>query len=324
MIFGEKIMELRKRNGWSQEELAGKLNVSRQSVSKWESSMSVPELDKVLQLSEIFEVSTDYLLKDDKKEDYVPGNPEKQSVRKVTMEEAQEFIRIRKEASLRIPAGVAACILSPVPLFLLNGMAEAGKLAVSEDLASGIGIVILLFVVAFAVGGFIIFGTTLGRYEWMEQEDFELSYGVAGMVKERREAEASSFTRQIAVGVACCILGAVPLLILASVEAEDLVMIIGFVVLLFFVAAGVFLLTNAGLKKGAYEQLLQEGEYTQEEKAASRAVGRIAPVYWCVVTALYVGISFLTWRWHSTWIVWPVAGILFGALSGFVKMRQKQ
>lgn len=68
MILGEKIMELRKRNGWSQEELAGKLNVSRQSVSKWESSMSVPELDKVLQLSEIFEVSTDYLLKDDKKE----------------------------------------------------------------------------------------------------------------------------------------------------------------------------------------------------------------------------------------------------------------
>ena len=73
MILGEKIMELRKRNGWSQEELAGKLNVSRQSVSKWESAMSVPELDKVLQLSEIFEVSTDYLLKDDREEDYVPG-----------------------------------------------------------------------------------------------------------------------------------------------------------------------------------------------------------------------------------------------------------
>ena len=101
MILGEKIMELRKRNGWSQEELAGKLNVSRQSVSKWESSMSVPELDKVLQLSEIFEVSTDYLLKDDKEEDYVPGRPETPSVRKVTMEEAQEFIAVRKEASFR-------------------------------------------------------------------------------------------------------------------------------------------------------------------------------------------------------------------------------
>ena len=59
MILGEKIMELRKKNGWSQEELAGKLKVSRQSVSKWESAMSVPELDKVLQLSEIFEDSNE-------------------------------------------------------------------------------------------------------------------------------------------------------------------------------------------------------------------------------------------------------------------------
>ena len=83
MILAEKIMELRKKNGWSQEELANKLNVSRQSVSKWESAMSVPELDKILQLSEIFEVSTDYLLKDaNEKADYVPGNPDETSVKR--------------------------------------------------------------------------------------------------------------------------------------------------------------------------------------------------------------------------------------------------
>ena len=163
MILGEKIMELRKKNGWSQEELAGKLKVSRQSVSKWESAMSVPELDKVLQLSEIFEVSTDYLLKDDKEEDYVPGNPETVAMRKVTMEEAQEFIRVRKEASLWIPAGVAACILSPVPLFLLQGMWEEGRLTVSEDLASGIGFALLLLIVAAAVGSFILTGMKLDR-----------------------------------------------------------------------------------------------------------------------------------------------------------------
>ena len=63
MILAEKIMHLRKKNGWSQEELAGKLNVSRQSVSKWESAMSVPDLDKILLMSELFEVTTDYILK---------------------------------------------------------------------------------------------------------------------------------------------------------------------------------------------------------------------------------------------------------------------
>ena len=77
MILAEKIMQLRKKNGWSQEELAGRLGVSRQSVSKWESAMSIPDLDKILQMSQVFEVSTDYLLKDEITEEvYVPGNPD--------------------------------------------------------------------------------------------------------------------------------------------------------------------------------------------------------------------------------------------------------
>ena len=65
MILAENIMEERKKNGWSQEELAEKLSVSRQAVSKWESAQSIPDLQRVIQLSEIFGVSTDYLLKDD-------------------------------------------------------------------------------------------------------------------------------------------------------------------------------------------------------------------------------------------------------------------
>lgn len=65
MILADKIMNERKRNGWSQEELAEKLSVSRQSVSKWESAQSVPDLQKVIQMAEVFGVSTDYLLKDE-------------------------------------------------------------------------------------------------------------------------------------------------------------------------------------------------------------------------------------------------------------------
>ncbi len=65
MILADKIIRLRKRNGWSQEELAEKMNVSRQSVSKWESAQSVPDLARILQLSAIFGVTTDYLLKDE-------------------------------------------------------------------------------------------------------------------------------------------------------------------------------------------------------------------------------------------------------------------
>ena len=64
MILADKIIQLRKKAGWSQEELAEQLGVTRQSVSKWEGAQSVPDLEKVLQLSSLFHVTTDYLLKD--------------------------------------------------------------------------------------------------------------------------------------------------------------------------------------------------------------------------------------------------------------------
>lgn len=63
MNLSDRIQSLRKTKGLSQEELADRVGVSRQAVSKWESEQSMPELDKVIALSEIFEVSTDYLLK---------------------------------------------------------------------------------------------------------------------------------------------------------------------------------------------------------------------------------------------------------------------
>ena len=65
MILADKISNLRKKNGWSQEELAQQMGVSRQSVSKWESGQSIPDLDKILKLSTLFNVSTDYLLKEE-------------------------------------------------------------------------------------------------------------------------------------------------------------------------------------------------------------------------------------------------------------------
>lgn len=64
MSFSEKINMIRNHNKLSQEEMADKLDVSRQTISKWESGISYPEIDKLISISEIFEVSVDYLLKD--------------------------------------------------------------------------------------------------------------------------------------------------------------------------------------------------------------------------------------------------------------------
>ena len=92
MTLAEKIMELRKKKGWPQEELAEKLGISRQSVSKWESGASIPDLDKIIVISELFDVSTDYLLKDGIEEPAAKkaGSEEMPALRKVSAEEADE------------------------------------------------------------------------------------------------------------------------------------------------------------------------------------------------------------------------------------------
>lgn len=95
MILADKIIRLRKKNGWSQEELAEKMNVSRQAVSKWEGAQTVPDLGKVLQLSQLFGVTTDYLLKDEIEDEEFTDDVEN-TVKRVTLQEANEFIQWRQ------------------------------------------------------------------------------------------------------------------------------------------------------------------------------------------------------------------------------------
>ncbi len=63
MNIADRIQYLRKQKGYSQEELADKVGVSRQAVSKWESEQSMPDLEKIIVMSDLFEVTTDYILK---------------------------------------------------------------------------------------------------------------------------------------------------------------------------------------------------------------------------------------------------------------------
>ncbi|RGY89473.1 XRE family transcriptional regulator, partial [Ruminococcus sp. AM58-7XD] len=86
---------------------------------------------------------------------------------------------------------------------------------------------------------------------------------------------------------------------------------------------GVNLLVRVGMVKSSYDTLLQEGEYTKEEKLFKKKTDTFSGVYWCLTTAIYLAWSFWTMSWDITWIVWPVAGVLFAALLGVVKMVLK-
>ena len=247
MILADKIIQLRKKNGWSQEELAEQMNVSRQAVCKWEGAQSIPDINKLLQLSKLFNVSLDYLLKDEIEEiEYSmfssndePLIDEQSEKRFVSMEEANEFLKVKEETSGKVAFGVALCILSMIPLFLLASAAENYLLPISEDMAGGLGLVMMLVIVAPAVAIFIQCGMKITSYEYLEKEDIETQYGVTGMVRERRDNYRDIYIKNLILGVIICILSAIPLFSMEIFGGNEFQEILSLCAMLVMVAIGV-------------------------------------------------------------------------------------
>ncbi len=321
MILADKIIAMRKKNGWSQEELAEKLNVSRQSVSKWESAASIPDINKILELSKIFGVTTDYLLKDDLDETVYTDSDENDSRVSVSLSEANEYIESSRAYGRRIGTGVLMCIMSPVPLILLCGLHEesASGLGISAGAVAGIGVTVLLAIVAAAVAIFITSSMKMKRFEYLDKKDFELLYGVAGVVREKRASFERKYIAQTVIGVILCILSAVPLIVAGATGASDAVCILMVALLLAVVSAAVNLFVSSGTVKSCFDRLLSEGEYDAVEKVKNKKIEKIGGVYWPIVVAIYLGWSFYTNNWGFTWIVWPVAALVFGGITSAIK-----
>ena len=227
MILADKITALRKKAGWSQEELAEQLGVTRQSVSKWEGAQSVPDMDKVVQMSRLFGVTTDFLLKDELSEEEPAPEGCDSPLRRVTMAEASEYLALRCAAAPRIAFATMLCILSPVPIFI--GMAEGSDLA--------------------------------------------MILAVCGM------------------------------LFLAGV------------------GAAVFVVT--GVRWAGMQKILQSGDYAPAEKKRSQKEKALSAAYWTLAVAVYLGWNFTTEDWKNTWIVWPVAGVLYAAVLHLYRLFTK-
>ena len=329
MILADKITELRKKNGWSQEELADKLGVSRQSISKWESTQSIPDMNRILKMSEVFGVSTDLLLKDDMEimddRESIDTVETYGKALAVSMEEAGEFLSFRSRSSGRIATGVLLCILSPVLLIVLSGLQAGGIISISEMTACAISLIVMLLMVGIAVAIFVIYSLQGQRYEYLEKEMIDTEYGVDGMVKDRREKYRQPYSIQLVIGIVMCVMSAIPLFLAMLVFGEsEAASSISVGAILVLVAVGVFLIVRCSIVWGSFQILLQEGDYTPESKAEAPKYARIATIYWCSATALFLALSFLTKAWDRTWIIWPVAGVAYGIVAAITSSLRKK
>ena len=312
MILADKIMQLRKKNGWSQEELANQLNVSRQAVSKWESAQAAPDLNKILAMSQLFGVTTDYLLKDDLETEEFAGSDAPAALRRVTLAEAASFLAWRDRASLLIAGAVLLCILGVLALIGLAG--AAGFAGMDENTAGGLGVGALLIFVAAAVMLFVYCGHRNAPYEFLEKEDFEADYGVDGLAQKKLLEGQKARTVLTAAGLALCVLSPIPLVLSAFLAPGDLAKLVLLCLTLLLAGLGAALCIVAGVRKAAADKLLRQGDYSPESKRVSSIVGPVSTVYWLLVTAAYLAWSFLGNSWQISWVIWPVAGVLYAAV----------
>lgn len=315
MNFADKLISLRKKNNWSQEELAEKLDVSRQSVSKWEGGQSLPDISKIIALSQLFGVTTDYLLKEEA-EGVKLDAPAR---RLVTLEDAKTFLVQRRKASKWISIATFLCVLSPLTMLVLMALPEEdiNIFILNERAAGGIGVAVLLVLVAIACALFLHCGLTNKPYEFLETEDFDTEYGVSSMARQTQTEFLPTYNRCNITGTVLCILSAVPL-ILASFSGGEGTVLLGVCVLLLLVGIGVLFFLYGGIIWSSTEKLLKEGDYTAVNKRVSAKLGPASATFWLITTAIYLTVSF-TSNFASSWIIWPVSSLFFAAFIVILK-----
>lgn len=232
----------------------------------------------------------------------------------ITVVEAQSYSDFIFATRWQLAIAVALFVVSPGTLILLAGSSADNPASVI------VGLVVLLILAATGVAILIQRSGKLAQFDRVTRGDFEPTSEVsAWAASQSRQAEPKRATA-LAVAVVVWILAALPVIItglLADRTNEEGLLVGGGVCgTLILVATGllIFLPTNWAR---SVESVLN-GEEIEEEETSSPIGNAILSAYWPLATAIYLAWSFVTNDWHVTWIVWPVAGVLFAAVAAFV------
>lgn len=361
MNLSEKIFNERRKLGLSQEQFAEKMQISRQAVSKWESGQSTPDLDKIVLMSQIFGVSTDYLLKEtvdmvENTESTIAGDSiydssnsrksdmadavfnegsesnsenvrENNSGKELTWDEVDSYMEVREKSGKWIAIGVCLCLLSFA--FSCIAIMITKRLGAPEDIQDTAAGTVMFLLLGTAIMLFIMSGLRLHIYEYLEKEDFLLPDDIKLLITDKKKAYQEIFNIHITIGVILVILAIVLCMLaetfLTYTTMKDYTDEVQGIIMFGVLAVAVFLFVQAGIRMGTYNILLQEQDYTKDKKRAKREgedrMGQIAGIYWCLMCAIYLGFSFYTNDWGRSWILWPVAGCVFGAIAVAVSLK---
>ncbi len=324
MILADKIVKLRKQVGWSQEELAEKMNVSRQSVSKWESTNSIPDINKIIKLAELFGVSTDFLLKDENETFENQFDNQDSETAPVSLEQANKYVSSKIEMSGLITKGGLLSLCSVIPLFFFLAMAETGRLGITGSAAAALGIVSILVMVAIAVSFFIKINQYEDDVAIIDDEDFELAYGVHSIFQDKLKKFRPIYNRRLSIGIFMFMFSFLPLVVTSMFFNSSEAVLMMLIVLFLMIAIGLYIVIPISAQYDAYNTILEDRVVDTVKSRRAKRAEKLAAFYWPLLFAIYLGWSLWTMNWGTTWIIWPVGAVLFIALVGLTELFEKE
>lgn len=286
MNFAENLQNLRKKSNMTQDELAEKLQVSRQAVSKWESGSGYPETEKIITICEIFDCSMDELVKG-----------------KISLDEKDNYDLIMSKSAKQVAIAVTLILLG-VSIFLTI-------IGLSPDVEqySLIGICVILLGVAFAVPLFIINGSKI--------EEFKKKNPILNNVYTENELEVgkTKYTKFTAIGISIILIGVMIMMLLLGLKIGGEESPLPVAILMYFITIGTSIIVYASNMKEKFDIPKYNKENTLEYKEIKNKVGKICGIIMLITTIIFLIWGFTLNMWEINWMVYPIGGILCGIIS---------
>ncbi len=296
MSLSENLQNLRKIKNMSQEELAEKLNVSRQAVSKWESGNGYPETEKIISICEIFDCSMDQLVKGKISQDI--------------KSEKNNYDFIMSKTAKGISIAIAIILLGTSIMLTILGLAPNEQ---AEDQYGLIGVIAVLIGVIFAVPLFIINGTKINEFKKKNPK-------IANVYTENELDEGKSkYTKFVAIGISIILIGVVIMMLLISLKIFNEESSLPVAILMYFVTIGATTIVYSDKMKDKFDIEKYNKENTEEYKEIHNKIGKICGIIMLVTTIIFLLWGFTLNMWHINWIVYPIAGILCGIVGTILK-----
>ena len=285
MKLGQKIAGLRKKSSLSQEALAEKMNVSRQAVSKWESNQSIPDIEKIVDLSELFGVTTDYLLKNGTPSFELPGKSSEEKIEKalpaITDQEIDQYLEVAKKAAHFESLSIALFFLAIASFCLFSTL-----VFISHNIFGTVAYIAPIIIIAIALGYFIHAKLMMHEFKSITQNKFALTSTQNDLIDSSAHEFRNKNNRRIVIGVVLCILAIIPLILIWTLHLLPdwawAVLAITFVLL---VGIASYQFTFYFLRQLAFKTISGRRKHLPKEEKSLLINGSV--IFWIVLFLVY-------------------------------------